>query len=203
MENNLIGNVPNLSAEMENDISLMSTGNIYMKEDIDIDNFSGVYSLCFNNTINLHGFSHNNRDAYDPEKIIQFAFSIPSSIKLNGDKGYGAMFNNITLRYIGVKIPYFLSQNAYTSCGNMIDCTVSLPTFGYGNQSLTAIYRNVYTFSYMQFSYRQKENIANYLNYGEDESYTQRPYGNVTVIYALNATTSSPYGGYTVYNDEI
>lgn len=202
MENNLIGNVPNLSAEMENDISLMSTGPINMAENIDIDDFSGVYSLCFNNTIFLHGFNHDDRDAYDPEKIIRFEFSAPRTISVNGDIGYNNPYD-ITLKYIGVKIPYFLSQNAYSDCGNMIDCTVSLSNLGDSERNLTAIYRYVYTFSYMQFSYRQKENVANYLNYGQDASYTQRPYGNVTVIYALDATTSSPYGGYTIYNDEI
>lgn len=204
MENNTIGNVPNLSAEMDNDISLLS---VEIDRDrvtsapvtIEIGSHTGSYSVPFGCEAWLV-----SDGTYRPDRIKRFVYSAPLTVNLTCAEGIDAFGDiyTIQLQYVGCIIPWFLSQTcAYTELGDMIDCTVS-SQFSSGNAY--DVFSNVYTFSYMQFSYIAKW-IYHYSKayYFDQSSPKTHPFGGITAIYAEKVTKSRPYSGYTTYNDNI
>lgn len=205
MEVNSIGNIPNLSAEMENDISLMSINDPVSPVTI-LASATGSHSLPFNCNLDVMWMGK-----YNPNGLAQFIFSAPLTIQMTG---YNDVYDNYStsLEYVGCVIPWFLSQTcAYTELGSVIDCNVKFTLGQYmsggdpDGYMLATSYTNVYTFSYMQFSYIYKC-VAQYSashHWATGSDYYSKPFGDITVIYANSVSKSMPHNGYSLYNDEI
>lgn len=154
-----IGNIPNLSAEMENDISLMATYDgtqlsfSHWEETIggntDPYNYY-IFDKIFFSPITIDAYGN-----YDPLRKIKLTFSAPPTIKLSGDRGYDNTFS-CDMKYIGCKIPYCLTLEsvAYTSLGNRVSAIIDNSEI-YGSSKGTTI-NDIYTFSYMEFVFNQQ-----------------------------------------------
>lgn len=157
MEN--IGNIPNLSAEMENDVSLMAdfsgTQLHYSNWTETISNNASTYNYYLLDTINFTPSPLNGLNDYDPLKQIKMVFSAPQTIKLSGDRGYDSTFS-VTMKYVGCKIPYCFSLEtvAYRSLGERVSVEINNAEI-FGMEKRTTIH-DVYTFNYMEFTFNQQ-----------------------------------------------
>ena len=158
MEN--IGNIPNLSAEMENDVSLMAnfsgTHLQFSNWTETISNTASPYNFYLFDTLNFTPSPLNGLNDYDPFKQIKMVFSAPQTIKLSGNRGYDSTFS-VNMKYVGCKIPYCfsLASVAYTSLGERVSVEINNAEI-YGMDVRRTTIHDVYTFNYMEFRFNQQ-----------------------------------------------
>lgn len=185
MENNILGNVPNISNEM-GEQSLLASDNFsfyYMYSDyttgtepIQIGNTS-PHSLDFNK---LGIFTTDQN--YTPEREVQFVYSAPLTMPWTVVSDLGNIYTGV-YNYVGVIIPGFFDSTSCISSsyglGDYVDATIR-----YLNGS-TRVYTGIFTFSYMKFKYLIRDiNQAN-----NNKSLQYQPPNGLLPLYGQSAIT--------------
>lgn len=190
MENNLIGNVPNVSADMENDVSLMANDMVDVTtETINVSTYDTLSPINFYLDRELN-FEYPSD--FDPSKLFRLIYSAPPQIMLYGRDGYSTEFS-YALNYVGVKLPLWFRDwtIAYTgSIGSPMAFSVSNPGRW---DTADAIIDGVYTFNYMEFTWCYKDYFKWQREINDPEGDPVHTEANVdpiifTIIYANRAT---------------
>lgn len=205
MENDTLGNVPNISSKM-GEASLLSSDNFsfyYMYSDYT----SGTEPIQTGNT-SPHSLDFDKlgiftvQQDYTPTELVQFMYSAPLTMPWTVISDLGYTYTGV-YNYVGVIIPGFFDSTSCISSpsglGSVINATVIY------QDGTRRSYTGLFTFSFMRFQYVIRDiNQANNSNLPYNPSNGFLPiYGYSSITKVIGTREASLLSTYSEFNDEI